>query len=95
MDDNKQCAGAFVKLVKCFITASILVILGAIVLGYFVMLLWNYSIAEITSLQEISYLQGVALVLLARILFSNPRQKVSQCKDRKQPPVTDETSSHQ
>jgi len=41
----------------------------ALVFGYIVMFLWNYTITPIFSLKAISYWQAVALVVLAKILF--------------------------
>lgn len=42
-------------------------------MGYVVMLLWNYTLAEITPVQRIHFWQAVALLLLSRILFGGFR----------------------
>lgn len=41
--------------------------------GWIVMLLWNYVLPGATGAQEITYLQGLALLVLSRILFGFPR----------------------
>ncbi len=40
----------------------------AVVFGYFVMLLWNGVLPQVTAARSISYWQAVGLLLLARIL---------------------------
>lgn len=42
-------------------------------MGYVVMLLWNYTLAEITPVQRINFWQAMALLLLCRILFGGFR----------------------
>lgn len=48
-------------------------LLGAIGLaflfGYFVMLLWNFLMPSIFSLGEITFIQAVGIILLARLIF--------------------------
>lgn len=41
--------------------------------GWIVMLLWNYVLPGATGATEITYLQGLALLVLSRILFGFPR----------------------
>lgn len=43
-------------------------VLIALALGYFVMLLWNGVLPQVTAARSISYWQAVGLLLLARIL---------------------------
>jgi hypothetical protein len=42
-------------------------------MGYLVMLLWNYSLVQITPLQRLNLWQAMALLLLCRILFGGFR----------------------
>jgi hypothetical protein len=42
-------------------------------LGWVVMFLWNHTLAEVTSVQPLSYFQAIGLLLLARILFGSFR----------------------
>jgi hypothetical protein len=58
------------KETKKFRFAGILIILAAAaVFGAAVMLLWNALLPQIFALQQISYLQAVGLLVLARLLF--------------------------
>lgn len=41
----------------------------AFLFGYFVMLLWNYLMPAIFSLGEITFLQAVGIIILARLIF--------------------------
>lgn len=42
-------------------------------LGWIVMFLWNNILVEVTSVQSLSFIQAVGLLLLARILFGSFR----------------------
>ncbi len=48
-------------------------LIGAVALaflfGYFVMLLWNFLMPSIFSLGEITFLQAVGIIILARLIF--------------------------
>jgi hypothetical protein len=58
-----------------FLKIGILVIAGVLVLGYVVMLLWNWLMPDlIDSFHTIGYLQAVGLIVLSRILFGGLRQ---------------------
>mgnify|MGYP001553942484 CR=1 FL=1 len=43
----------------------------AALFGYFVMLLWNYLMPMIFGLKTITFLQAVALIILAKLIFGN------------------------
>ena len=63
---------------KKFHPAKILFgIMGVIVMvalvGYVVMLLWNFSMAEVAGVSSITFWQAVALLVLSRILFGGWR----------------------
>lgn len=42
-----------------------------LIFGYFVMLLWNGLLPDIFGLKEITYWQGVGLVIMFRLLFGS------------------------
>src|ERR1700690_1289350 len=50
-----------------------LAVLAVSVLGYVVMWLWNAVIPGVTGFHAITYLQGLALLVLSRILFGGLR----------------------
>lgn len=50
----------------------------AFLLGFFVMLLWNWLMPEIFGLREITYWQAWGLVLLGRFLFGGHGQHAKQ-----------------
>ncbi len=56
-----------------FIGRAVLGIIAAVafalIFGIFVMLLWNWLMPAIFGLGKIAYMQGIGLVLLARLLF--------------------------
>lgn len=45
------------------------IVLGMFLLGFIIMLLWNFVCPDIFGLPVITYWQGCAIGLLARILF--------------------------
>ena len=45
--------------------------LSALIIGWIVMILWNWLVPDIFSLKPIGYWQGFGLVLLARLLVGN------------------------
>jgi hypothetical protein len=47
----------------------------AIVLGFIVQLLWNWLMPEIFGLKRITMLQGIGLLVLARLLFGRMGQR--------------------
>jgi hypothetical protein len=57
-----------------FLKIGLLIIAGILVLGYIVMLLWNWLMPGlIDSVHSIGYLQALGLLVLTRILFGGLR----------------------
>ncbi len=52
-----------------------LLVVFILILGIFVMLLWNWLMPPIFRLGEITYLQAVGLMVLARLLFGRVGQR--------------------
>lgn len=59
---------------RAFIFIPLLIIAGigiACGFGFLIQFLWNSTISDIFDLKEITYWQGVMLLILFKILFSN------------------------
>lgn len=61
--------GKFISALADKATTLIAIVLGMFLLGFLIMFLWNYLFPVIFGLPAITYWQGVALGLLARLLF--------------------------
>ncbi len=74
------------KIIKALVAGVLIATLFAFLFGKLVQLLWNGTVAEIFNLNDITYLQGVGLLLLSRILvggMGHPgRHHAQNFKDR-------------
>ncbi len=52
-----------------------IVLAFVLALGFFVQLLWNWLMPAIFGLRTITYLQGIGLLLLSRVLFGRMGQR--------------------
>lgn len=55
-----------------FIASLVVIALIALIMGYFVMLLWNWLMPVIFHLGVIDYWQAFGIVVLAKLLFGTP-----------------------
>lgn len=60
---------------KLFFELPFIIIAAVLLLGYVVMLLWNYVLPAALHAQRINYGQAVALFMLCRILFFGFRRR--------------------
>jgi hypothetical protein len=63
------------KIVALFIGGFILFIFLAFILGFFIMILWNWLMPTIFSLPEINYWQACGLFILSKLLFANGKHQ--------------------
>lgn len=61
--------GKFIDTLVDKFTTLIAIVLGMFLLGFLIMLLWNYLFPVLFGLPYITYWQAVAMGLLARLLF--------------------------
>ena len=54
---------------RLFFELPFIIIAAAFLLGYIIMLLWNYVLPAVLHTQHITYWQALALFVLCRILF--------------------------
>ncbi|MDF2572513.1 MAG: hypothetical protein K0R55_4117 [Sporomusa sp.] len=60
------------KIIVIHVFAGILMaLIFGLIFGYFVMLLWNNLLPDIFGLKEITYWQGVGLVIMFRLFFGS------------------------
>ncbi len=63
---------------RIFFELPVIIIIAVFVLGYIVMLLWNYVFPSVLHTQRITYWQAIALFVLCRILFFGFRRRYNQ-----------------
>jgi hypothetical protein len=49
----------------------VMAVVFGVLFGYFVMLLWNNLLPDLFGMKQITYWQGLGLVILARLLFGS------------------------
>jgi hypothetical protein len=54
---------------RLFFELPLIIIAGIFLIGFFVMLLWNFIFPPVLHTEKISYWQAVGLLVLCRILF--------------------------
>jgi len=72
LESKKRCNITFQKVMKIigFVILGITGAIGlALLLGYAVMLLWNWLMPDIFGFVEITFWQAVAIIVLARLIF--------------------------
>jgi len=62
---------------KLFFLFPVLIIIAILVMGYAIMLLWNFIFPAALHAERITYWQAVALFVLCRILFFGFRRRYS------------------
>ena len=82
MSGEKSRVLKIVAVIGLVLGGMALFVLVAFMVGYFVMLLWNWLMPAIFGLPEITYWQAWGILILAQILFgrslsSNPKDKRS------------------
>jgi len=65
---NNPDAKKTIKALKLLLMIAGIVLLG-VLLGFFIMFLWNATMASIFDLPEITYWEGVGLFFLAKLFF--------------------------
>lgn len=60
---------------KLFFELPFIIIAAIFLLGFIVMLLWNFIFPSVLHTQKISYWQAIALLVLCRILFFGFRRR--------------------
>jgi hypothetical protein len=55
--------------VTIWLWVLLIIVIGALILGGFIALMWNYTIVRVFSLPEITYLDGVFMYSLIRMFI--------------------------
>ena len=58
-----------VQTVMIWLIALVVIAIGALILGGFIALMWNYTVVRVFTLPEITYLDGVFLYTLIHMLI--------------------------
>ena len=67
------------KIITAILPLITFLLVGLIV-GFFIMLLWNWLMPDIFGIKEITYWQGLGMFLLSDILFKSNTKRISDEK---------------
>lgn len=67
--ESRPAAG---RIVGWTLVGLVVAVVFALVFGFLVKLLWGYALSPLFDVPEPTYLQAVALILLARLVFGSP-----------------------